>query len=101
MMHTISFSFTKCFEMARSGFDILIEGTALPQLFTENPEVKFLSYFNQRNVSVRCADSMLCSWTKGKLFLTTKQRNIFLHHIDCEGPLILWKYENLHHLHKF
>lgn len=46
----------------------------------ENPEVSFLSSFNQRNVSVNlCADSMLCSLKKGRLFnsfgwLSTQQK---------------------------
>lgn len=60
--------------MAKSGFDILIIGTALPQIFIwavvgethmcscpiENPEVNFLSYFNQRNVSVNCVQTLCC-----------------------------------------
>lgn len=59
--------------MAKSGFDILIIGTALPQIFIwavddtriyscpiENPEVYFLSYFNQRNVSVNCVQTLCC-----------------------------------------
>lgn len=56
-------------EMAKSGYDILITGTALPQIFmwadftvapVENPEVYFLSYFNQRNVSVNCVQTLCC-----------------------------------------
>lgn len=98
------------FEMAKSDFDILCKGTALPLIFLRavddthlplphrKPWGKFLSYFNQ-NVGVNCVQTQRCVlWQReGRLIPLWGRKKCV--GVIAKGPFPLWgKNENMHHL---